>query len=32
MLFNSLTFLIFFATTYLLFWLLRDWGARKNLL
>lgn len=32
MLFNSLTFLVFFCVVYALFWLLRRWGARKNLL
>ncbi|WP_213947816.1 MBOAT family O-acyltransferase [Luteibacter sp. dw_328] len=32
MLFNSLTFLVFFATVFLLFKLLRSWEARKWLL
>jgi len=32
MLFNSLTFLVFFVSVYGIYWLLRGWDARKNLL
>jgi alginate O-acetyltransferase complex protein AlgI len=32
MLFNSLTFVIFFAAVLALFWSLRSWNARKNVL
>src|SRR3954470_11221805 len=32
MLFNSLTFVVFFAAVLAAFWTLRSWEARKNLL
>src|SRR5881396_1277597 len=32
MLFNSLTFVVFFATVVTLYWSMRSWNARKNLL
>src|SRR5881394_1259592 len=32
MLFNSLTFVVFFAVVVTLYWAIRGWNARKNLL
>src|SRR5439155_6865880 len=32
MLFNSLTFIVFFAVVVTLYWSIRSWNARKNLL
>ncbi|MDQ6913454.1 MAG: MBOAT family protein [Verrucomicrobiota bacterium] len=32
MLFNSLTFVVFFAVVLSAYWMMRDWNARKNLL
>src|SRR5438309_643747 len=32
MLFNSLTFIVFFAAVLAAYWSMRDWNARKNLL
>jgi alginate O-acetyltransferase complex protein AlgI len=32
MLFNSLTFVVFFAVVVTLYWSIRSWNARKNLL
>jgi D-alanyl-lipoteichoic acid acyltransferase DltB (MBOAT superfamily) len=32
MLFNSLTFVVFFALVLSVYWTMRDWNARKNLL
>jgi alginate O-acetyltransferase complex protein AlgI len=32
MLFNSLTFVVFFAFVLSLYWSIRSWNARKNLL
>src|SRR2546430_12503901 len=32
MLFNSLTFVVFFAVAVTLYWSIRSWTARKNLL
>src|SRR3979411_395849 len=32
MLFNSLTFVVFFAVVVMLYWSIRSWTARKNLL
>jgi D-alanyl-lipoteichoic acid acyltransferase DltB (MBOAT superfamily) len=32
MLFNSLTFVVFFAVVVTLYWSMRSWNARKNLL
>jgi alginate O-acetyltransferase complex protein AlgI len=32
MLFNSLTFVVFFAVVVTLYWRVRSWNARKNLL
>ena len=32
MLFNSLTFVVFFAVVVTLYWSIRSWRARKNLL
>src|SRR5881397_4095436 len=32
MLFNSLTFVVFFVVVVLLYWSIRSWKARKNLL
>ena len=32
MLFNSLTFVVFFAVVVTVYWSIRSWNARKNLL
>ena len=32
MLFNSLTFVVFFVVVVALYWSIRSWQARKNLL
>ena len=32
MLFNSLTFVVFFAVVLTLYWSMRSWNGRKNLL
>jgi len=32
MLFNSLTFVVFFAVVVCAYWSMRSWNARKNLL
>jgi len=32
MLFNSLTFVVFFVVVVTLYWSIRSWNARKNLL
>src|SRR4051812_41395324 len=32
MLFNSLTFVVFFAVVLAIYWSLRSWNARKNVL
>ena len=32
MLFNSLTFVVFFAVVVITYWSMRSWNARKNFL
>ena len=32
MIFNSLTFVVFFAAVLAAYWTMRSWGSRKNLL